>query len=129
MSLTNEQIKSILDDAPKNATEIYRDEYVSGGNFTEGYIQHGLYVKQRHSLSDLAEILALRERVAELERIRNDVLNLMDDSTGVAGLHLNGAIASWDSLRLGGFHEEWLLSIDEYKPLPQPLKENTNERD
>jgi hypothetical protein len=70
MSLTNEQIKSILDDAPKNATEIYRDEYISSDTDREGYLQHGVYAKQRHSLSDLAEILALRERVADLERIK-----------------------------------------------------------
>jgi hypothetical protein len=68
MSLTNEQIKSILDDAPKNATEIYRDEYISSGTDREGYLQHGVYVKQRHLLSDLAEILALRERVERLEQ-------------------------------------------------------------
>jgi hypothetical protein len=76
--LTNEQIKSILDDAPKNATEIYRDEYISSDTDREGYLQHGVYVKQRHSLSDLAETLALRERVAELEHVLFDVREVLD---------------------------------------------------
>ena len=68
MSLTNEQIKSILEDAPKNATEIYRDEYIRSDADRDGYLQHGLYVKQRHSLSDLREILTMRERVERLEQ-------------------------------------------------------------
>jgi hypothetical protein len=30
----------------------------------------------------------------------------------VYGLHLNGDGAPWDSLRTGGFFEEWLLDFD-----------------
>lgn len=31
---------------------------------------------------------------------------------GVAGLHLNGDLASWGELRSGGTYEEWLRDFD-----------------
>ena len=33
---------------------------------------------------------------------------LISDSYGVAGLHLNGDVASWDDLLAGGRFEDWL---------------------
>jgi len=41
------------------------------------------------------------------------VETLMANSTGVAGLHLNGDIAPWDELRTGGRFEEWLEGLDD----------------
>lgn len=56
------------------------------------------------------------ERITELEKkidlLRSavsSVRSLMDHSDGVAGLHLNGDIATWDSLGEG-----WLLEFSEY---------------
>lgn len=43
----------------------------------------------------------------------NAVANLMDNSTGVDGLHLNGDIAPWGELRTGGRFEGWLVDFDE----------------
>jgi len=40
------------------------------------------------------------------------VADLISDSHGVAGLHLNGDVASWDELRTGGRFESWLLAFD-----------------
>lgn len=40
------------------------------------------------------------------------VEGLINDSHGVAGLHLNGDVASWDELRTGGRFEEWLRDFD-----------------
>lgn len=37
---------------------------------------------------------------------------LISESDGVSGLHLNGDDATWDSLRTGGYFEEWLLDFD-----------------
>lgn len=37
---------------------------------------------------------------------------LIDESRGVDGLHLNGDIATWEELRTGGRFEEWLLVFD-----------------
>jgi hypothetical protein len=56
MSLTNEEIKKILDGAPDGSTTYDDDGYYSRPDVTEWL------------LSDLAEILALRERVERLER-------------------------------------------------------------
>jgi len=49
----------------------------------------------------------------------NAVSNLIADSQGVSGLHMNGDVATWDELRTGGSFEEWLAPFDDavsYKP-------------
>jgi len=40
------------------------------------------------------------------------VRQLMNESKGVSGLHLNGDIALWDELQEGGRFEEWLSSFN-----------------
>lgn len=40
------------------------------------------------------------------------VASLIDESEGVAGLHLNGDLAPWSELRTGGRFEEWLVDFD-----------------
>ena len=40
------------------------------------------------------------------------VRNLINESQGVAGLHLNGDLALWCELRTGGQFEGWLLDFD-----------------
>ena len=39
------------------------------------------------------------------------VRNLIDDSRGVTGLHLNGDVAPWDELLAGGQFEDWLFDF------------------
>jgi hypothetical protein len=56
-SLTNEQIKQIIDGAPDGATHVHDDCYYEYGMIVDTY-----------RLSDLDEILALRERVERMER-------------------------------------------------------------
>jgi len=41
------------------------------------------------------------------------VESLILESKGVAGLHLNGDLASWNELRTGGRFEEWLYQFDD----------------
>lgn len=41
------------------------------------------------------------------------VESLILESNGVAGLHLNGDLASWGELRTGGRFEEWLYQFDD----------------
>ena len=41
------------------------------------------------------------------------VESLILESSGVAGLHRNGDLASWDELRTGGRFEEWLYQLDD----------------
>lgn len=60
---------------------------------------------------------ALREMVKALEFGLSEVATLMDESEGVAGLHLNGDVAPWSELRSGGRFEAWLLGFDEARAL------------
>tara|TARA_R110000851_G_scaffold88070_1_gene192173 strand:- start:2283 stop:2477 length:195 start_codon:yes stop_codon:yes gene_type:complete len=45
----------------------------------------------------------------------NDFLELIDNSDGVAGLHLNGEVAEWSTLLEGGNFEEWLINLSRAK--------------
>lgn len=58
------------------------------------------------------ELEAAQARVVVLTNGINAVSTLINESEGVAGLHLNGDIASWDSLQTGGRFEDWLLDFD-----------------
>ena len=40
------------------------------------------------------------------------VSDLIDESCGVEGLHQNGDLARWSTLRTGGRFEEWLKDFD-----------------
>lgn len=55
------------------------------------------------------------QQIAHIQRLEKGleaVEMLIDNSSGVAGLHLNGDVASWSSLRRGGIFETWLLDFD-----------------
>ena len=58
----------------------------------------------------------------EIEGLRkglSSALALINESYGVAGLHLNGDVASWNELRTGGTYEDWLFDFDQaVKRLP-----------
>jgi hypothetical protein len=41
------------------------------------------------------------------------VHDLIGESGGVTGLHLNGDFAPWGDLQTGGPFEEWLLEFDD----------------
>lgn len=58
----------------------------------------------------------VRRLEAENYRLRaglKAVEDLIADSHGVAGLHLNGDIAPWAELRTGGRFEEWMIAFDD----------------
>lgn len=58
----------------------------------------------------------------EIEELRKGLfaaLALIEESHGVAGLHLNGHVAPWHELRTGGRYEDWLFDFDQaVKRLP-----------
>ena len=54
----------------------------------------------------------LEAEVALLRKAHNAILDLINSSQGVYGLHLNGDGAPWESLRTGGQFEAWLLDFD-----------------
>lgn len=71
-----------------------------------------LLVMARESLELRAERDALQASNERMEAALNAVADLINDSHGVAGLHLNGDVAPWDELRTGGPYEEWLVAFD-----------------
>jgi hypothetical protein len=105
MGMTNEQIKKILDDAPDGATHAHDDCYYAYGMIVDTY-----------RLSDLAEILALRELVTELE-IEFGKLQRAADRAGLRMIKA-GLVSEFEKL------DSVLCSY----PLKLP-KESTNERD
>lgn len=55
------------------------------------------------------QILALIEgELEEMQKGLDAVRDLINNSYGVAGLHLNGDVAPWDELLEGGRFEAWL---------------------
>ena len=68
--------------------------------------------------------LPLSEVIVKLVRGINAAADLMDNSAGVDGLHLNGDIAPWDELRTGGMFEEWLVDFDEALEWARVLSED-----
>jgi hypothetical protein len=67
-------------------------------------------------------ISRLKEQQATIQRLEAERLimrkglcavdALIDNSKGIAGLHLNRDIAFWDQLQTGGKCESWLLDFD-----------------
>lgn len=59
----------------------------------------------------------------EIEALRKGLsaaLDLIEESYGVSGLHLNGDVASWTELRTGGRYEDWLFDFDQAVKLLPP---------
>lgn len=70
---------------------------------------------ERYLNAALAEMETMRAHDRDGERLRkglNAVRELINESTGVYGLHLNGDVSPWDELRTGGRFEEWLMDFD-----------------
>lgn len=65
--------------------------------------------------SHIAELEAARQKGEEererLMRAIKAVQDLINESHGVYGLHLNGDLSPWDELLEGGKYEEWLLPL------------------
>lgn len=76
--------------------------------------QYNKYIKDLRDsyLSMKAERDKLKAIVEADTRALDAADSLMNESTGVYGLHLNGDLAPWNDLRTGGFMEEWLLDFD-----------------
>jgi len=70
----------------------------------------GAYVESMEEARDVvAELIAERDA---LRKGLEAVAAVIDNSDGVNGLHLNGDLATWASLRTGGRFESWLLDFD-----------------
>lgn len=89
----------------------------------DGLRAHGLDIGTPSQLSDVfrkgiacgQNAETIRSLQAENERLRKGleaVESLIGESSGVAGLHMNGDVAPWGDLRTGGKYEGWLVDFD-----------------
>ena len=90
------------------------DEMYCGDSFIAEFNSRKSALMAAHAINSHDELVAMNKELLEgLKRVVFDLNELSNNSDGVIGLHQNGDIARWSSLRSGGFNEGWLLSIDE----------------
>jgi hypothetical protein len=65
----------------------------------------------------------VKELVEAAARVAADVADLAAHSEGVAGLHMNGDLAPWESLLDGGEFGTWLGSVAELEEVIAKMKE------
>lgn len=66
----------------------------------------------KNTVAQAMEIERLRIDAGRLRKGLSEVEVLIHESAGVYGLHLNGDLAPWSSLRTGGGYEDWLAEFD-----------------
>lgn len=69
----------------------------------------------------------LRARIKKLEAGIKAVAELIDESNGVYGLHMNGDVSPWPELLQGGMFEEWLLDFSVATAQQHATKEEDND--
>ena len=71
-----------------------------------------------HAINSHDELVQMnKELLAALKMVVGDITDLANNSGGVCGLHLNGDVAGWRSLFVGGSLEAWLMSVDDAERL------------
>lgn len=85
-----------------------------------------LLAKKTASAKKLSGRVQMLERqrgklLGALDGMLTDIHSLMAESYGVAGLHLNGDVATWDELSEGG-RFEWLMHISEARTVVEEVK-------
>lgn len=85
------------------------DAYNMGGKDAPDHLESYLLA----NVDEVAEKLKQRDRLAErtdtLERGIGEFQEIMDNSEGVAGWHLNDAVAPWGELLNGLNLEDWIV--------------------
>ena len=77
----------------------------------ESYTECGVRISAADAALIVRAVNSHEALVAALRKVVSDLGELISQSHGVAGLHLNGDLASWGELTDGGRFEEW-LSLD-----------------
>lgn len=77
----------------------------------EARILSALTIQPADPLSD-PRVVALVEAA---KVFMHDVDDLIANSEGVSGLHMNGDVADWESLLPGGSFGSWLFSVDDFR--------------
>lgn len=70
------------------------------------------------------ELVRLRRENKILVQGIASVQDLIDESKGVYGLHLNGDHSPWHEILEGGYMEEWLLQFSLATTLAQELSDD-----
>lgn len=61
---------------------------------------------------ELVDLIESNNRLTcQLVLAIRQVRELINESHGIYGLHLNGDVAEWDSLLIGGCYEEWICEF------------------
>lgn len=60
----------------------------------------------------MSKMGSLFDAAMALRTLVDDLDDLIANSEGVAGLHVNGDIAPWRDLTMGGQYQEWLASLE-----------------
>ena len=105
--LIDDGFNSVYTEAESNLSNAERFNW----KITPLYESAGSKFPQIHTMQT-----KLDEQAKEIEKLKgalNAVVDLIDNSTGVAGLHQNGEVAEWDSILAGGHFEEWLIDLSE----------------
>ena len=80
--------------------ELQNNLEIARGGQNTGDIEAAVIAIEEHRRKKLIDgLLAVEQLIAE--------------SRGVTGLHLNGDVAPWDELRTGGRFEYWLFAFDD----------------
>lgn len=91
--------------SPYQMTETARYWEQKARDAEEGY---NTLLQDHTILKDERDALA-----AHVECLTNDIMELIESSEGVYGLHLNGDPAAWNELLAGGRFEGWLMVLSE----------------
>lgn len=114
------EIRAEMKNAEQAAFEDWLEQKCPSGDADSVHAQWKDSPEYSDLWGDYPYVSELLARIRELEEAQRVLVSgieavaaLMDESSGVAGLHLNGDLAEWHSLRTGGEFEEWLLAFDE----------------
>ena len=109
--------------------KIYEAADLAPDAYAGEYFQPSVKVYKKEDVDE--EIIKkgelLKEMAEALDKSIRSVSELIGFSRGVDGLHLNGDIAEWDSLRTGGSYEGWLIEFDEAASLLQKYREQVGD--
>ena len=73
---------------------------------------HYLAQASEHIKDQERTMATQQARIEALEKGLQAVAQLIEESSGVSGLHMNGDVAPWSDLQTGGRFEEWLVDFD-----------------
>lgn len=78
---------------------------------------------QSITVQDAARVPEVQALIEAGEKVLHAIGELVANSVGVAGLHMNGEVADWESLLPGGSFGDWLYSVDGLRAALRAIEE------